>query len=103
MFFHKPITTVPRTGSHNLTVLDFYADWCIPCKMQAPAFAQAEQALGGLAEFRKVNIEHEEELSERLGIMSIPTCVILQDGNPVWRNVGVTSKADLIAAVRHFA
>ena len=82
-------------------VLDFYADWCAPCRMQAPIFQQAEAALQGQASFYKVNIEEQPELAARFGVMSIPTIVAIHNGQPRWRSVGVTSKDEIVAAVNN--
>jgi len=81
-------------------VLDFYADWCGPCRMQGPLFAQAEAALQGQAEFVKVDIERQPELAARFGVMSIPTIVVVKGGQTRWRNVGVTGKDEIVSAVR---
>jgi len=88
-----------QTGEKPL-VLDFYADWCAPCRMQAPLFQQAEAALQGQAEFRKVDIEQQPELANRFGVTSIPTIVIVQAGQTRWRSVGVTGKEKIVAAVK---
>ena len=81
-------------------VLDFYADWCGPCRMQAPQFQQAEAALQGRAEFYKVDIEEQPALAARFGVMSIPTIVVVHGGQTKWRNVGVTGKDQIVAAVQ---
>jgi thioredoxin 1 len=87
------------TGDQPL-VLDFYADWCAPCRIQGPIFAQAEAALAGQAVLRKVNIEREPALAAQFGVMSIPTIAVVKGGKLVFQNVGVTSKDEIIAAVR---
>jgi len=81
-------------------VLDFYADWCAPCRMQAPLFQQAEAALNGQAAFYKIDIEQQPELAARFGVTSIPTIVVAQGGQTRWRSVGVTGKEEIVAAVR---
>ena len=91
--------TALQTGGKPL-VLDFYADWCGPCRMQAPLFQQAETALNGQAAFYKIDIEKQPELAARFQVMSIPTIVIVQGGETRWRNVGVTGKDEIVAAVR---
>ena len=86
--------------SEKPMVLDFYADWCMPCRMQSPQFQQAEAELEGLAEFFKIDIEQLPELAARFEVMSIPTIVVVQGGQTRWRNVGVASKDEIVAAVR---
>jgi len=81
-------------------VLDFYADWCVPCRMQAPLFHQAQEALQGQAEFYKVNIDQQPALAARFDVMSIPTIVVVRGGQMRWRSVGVTGKEEIVAAVK---
>lgn len=80
-------------------VLDFYADWCVPCRMQGPQFQQAEAQLTGKAEFFKVDIEAQPGLAARFEVMSIPTIVVTLGGKMRWRSVGVTSADEIVAAV----
>jgi len=81
-------------------VLDFTADWCGPCRMQAPLFQQAQEELRGLAECYKVNVDQQPALAVRFNVMSIPTIVVVQGGQARWRSVGVTSKEEIVAAVK---
>jgi len=92
------LETILQT-SEKPVVLDFYADWCVPCRMQAPIFKQAEAALQGQAEFYKVDIDAQPALAARFEVMSIPTIAIVRGGKLCWRNVGVTGKDEIVAAV----
>jgi len=93
------LETILQTGEKPV-VLDFYADWCVPCRMQAPIFKQAEAALEGQAEFYKVDIEAQPALAARFDVMSIPTIAVVQGGKLCWRSVGVTGKDEIVGAVR---
>ena len=95
----KELDTLLQT-SEKPVVLDFYADWCGPCRMQGPIFQQAEAALAGQAEFHKVDIDAQPELAARFQVMSIPTIAVVHGGQLRWRNVGVTGKDEIVAAVR---
>ena len=95
----RDFETALQTGEKPM-VLDFYADWCGPCRMQGPLFQQAEAALQGRAQFYKIDIEQQPELAARFGVMSIPTIVVAQGGQARWRSVGVTGKEEIVAAVQ---
>lgn len=85
----------------KLVLMDFYADWCGPCKMQGPIFeALAEdEEYRDKAEFRKVNVDKEGELAAEKSIMVVPTVILEKDGVEVQRWMGVTSKEELIKAI----
>lgn len=72
-----------------LAMVDFWADWCGPCKMVAPSVEQIAKEYEGKVLVGKVNIDEEPELAQRFGIMSIPTLVFLKNGQEVERKVGV--------------
>jgi thioredoxin 1 len=77
-------------------LLDFYADWCGPCRMVAPVLeeiaAERRDVLVG-----KVNVDEEPELASKFGVFSIPTLVVLKDGKEMTRAVGAKPKEQLIA------
>ena len=73
-----------------MEILDFYADWCGPCKMFAPTMDEFKVAHPDV-KVTAVNIDEEEELAEKYEVSSIPCVVVLKDGEEVARNVGVIS------------
>ena len=75
-------------------VCDFYADWCGPCKMLAPVLENASEKFAGRAEFVKVNVDENPELSVRYGIMSIPFVAVFKDGELSAKSVGYMAKSE---------
>jgi len=87
-------------GSDLPVVVDFWAPWCGPCKMMAPAFAQAASALPLKAQFLKVNTENEQMLGAQYGIRSIPTMILFKNGVEVDRVSGAMSADQIISWVQ---
>lgn len=81
-------------------VVDFWAPWCGPCKMMAPAFEQAAAQLEPHIRLAKVNTEREQAISASLNIRSIPTLVIFRGGREVARQPGAMGTADIVRWVR---
>ena len=77
-------------------VVDFWAPWCGPCKMMAPAFAQAAARLEPRVRLAKLNTEDEPEIAARYGIRSIPTLVIFEQGREVARQAGAMDLGNLL-------
>lgn len=75
-------------------LIDFYADWCMPCKMLAPVIEEISQE--GVAKVCKVNVEDEVELAERFSVMSIPTLVVMKNGKVVHTATGLRPKRDIL-------
>ena len=76
-------------------VVDFWAPWCGPCRMMAPAFEKVSQDLHGQARFVKVNTEVEQALAARYNIRSIPTLAVFAGGREMARQAGAMSATDL--------
>jgi thioredoxin 1 len=78
-----------------VTVVDFWADWCGPCKMQTPVLEDLDQAYGDQVKFASLDVDQNQELAQSLGIMSIPSLVIFKNGMPTEKVVGFHPKAAL--------
>jgi len=70
-------------------LVDFWASWCGPCKMLAPVFEDLDHQYEGKVVVGKVNVDEEQELAIRYGVMNIPTVIFFQDGREIDRKVGV--------------
>ncbi|MFZ2470844.1 MAG: thioredoxin [Methanothrix sp.] len=84
----------------KLILMDFYADWCGPCRMQAPIFEDLAKDLSDKVVFRKIDVDKESDLAVEKGIMVVPTIILEKDGVQVQKWMGVTSKEELIRAIR---
>ena len=81
--------------SKGAVVVDFYADWCGPCKMMAPTFAEAAVAYAGKVVFAKLNIDTSREIAIENRVMGVPTLLFFKDGAVVDRVTGVIEKSTL--------
>ena len=84
----------------GLALVDFWATWCGPCRMQAPILEKLDAELGGSVKVCKVDVDEEPDLARRFGVMSIPTLIAFRDGQAVAQRVGVLSLDALKAMLR---
>lgn len=85
--------------SDKPVIIDFYADWCGPCKMMSPIIDSIEEELGDKVKVGKVNSDENLKLVEQYGIMSIPTIVIIKNGQTIKTFLGVTDKKEIIDSI----
>ncbi|CDZ80431.1 Thioredoxin [Candidatus Rubidus massiliensis] len=86
--------------AEGVSFIDFYADWCGPCRMIAPIIEQLSQHLHGKAKVAKVDIETAQNVASSYQIVSIPTIIIFKDGKEVDRIVGVRTFDDFLGRVQ---
>ena len=90
-----------RKGSGPILV-DFWAEWCGPCRLMAPILDKVAARLKGRARVAKVDVDENQALAAKFGIMSIPTMILFKDGQIVEQLVGTTSEENLAKLVdRH--
>jgi thioredoxin 1 len=77
--------------SDQPVLLDFWASWCMPCRMFSPTFAEAAEEVSAV-KFGKINVEEQPELARKFRVMSIPTLILVKDGVPVQTSVGMKNK-----------
>ena len=80
----------------NITLVDFYADWCGPCKMIAPIIEEIANERTDIT-IGKVNVDNDAEIAIKYGVSSIPTLIVFKDGKETDRVVGFRQKGDILA------
>ena len=93
----KAITdaTFEQETKDGLVLVDFWATWCGPCRMQGPVIDQLDEEMGDKVTFTKVDVDENPETARAFGIMSIPTLLIKKDGEVVDKVVGYHAKEHL--------
>jgi len=88
------------TIKSGISLVDFWAAWCGPCKVVGPIVDEVADEIGDEANICKLNVDQNKLIAKKYGIQSIPTLIIFKDGNPVQKLVGVKPKHAMIKAIR---
>jgi thioredoxin 1 len=88
-----------RTISKGVTLIDFWAPWCTPCKIQGPIVSEVAEEIGDKANICKLDVDQNKKTAAKLKIRSIPTIMIFKDGKAVKQFVGVKTKSVLMKAL----
>ncbi|ASV30794.1 thioredoxin [Maribacter cobaltidurans] len=81
-------------------LVDFYADWCGPCKMLAPILKQVKEDMGDGLKIVKIDVDKNQRLASKYNVRGVPTMMLFKDGKQLWRQSGVLQKNDIIAVVK---
>lgn len=104
----SPITLSDTTfdeeinASSEPVLVDFWAEWCGPCKMIAPILEEIAEEQAGKLKVAKLNVDEAPAIAQRFEVMSIPTMIVFQDGKPAKRLVGAKPKAALVKDLSEF-
>jgi len=115
-FTYKKIKNTPEAETHSaikqlsdanfqaqvksgVTLVDFWAAWCMPCKMMAPVLNETAEALGSTAGIAKLDVDSNRESATKYGVRSIPTLILFKNGKEVNRFVGVKTKDFLLKEI----
>ncbi len=89
-------------GKNQLVLIDFFADWCMPCRMMAPVIEELAREYAGKVLFGKLNVDENPATADRFQVFSIPTLVIMKAGEEVDRIVGFVPKSQVEARLKRF-
>lgn len=95
----KPEPFEQLIQSSTPVFVDFYADWCGPCKAMNPVIQEMAREVKGKARVIKVNIDQSQFASARYNISAVPTFIIFKNGQPVWRHSGMIDKQGLLRSI----
>jgi thioredoxin 1 len=84
-------------------LVDFHADWCGPCKMQAPILKEVSAEINGKARIIKIDVDKNQAIAQQYQVMGVPTLILFKKGKPVWRQSGVTNKQQLLQVLHQMA
>jgi thioredoxin 1 len=84
---------------NGVVLVDFWAAWCGPCKMQAPIVEQVAGQVEGKAKVAKVDVDADPDIAQRFGVRAIPTLIVFKDGKPGGHFVGLTKAETLVSAI----
>lgn len=77
-------------------LVDFFAEWCGPCKMMPPVLSQVKEKMGDSATILKMDIDKNPTFASKYNVQSVPTLIIFKDGNIVWRKTGVIPANEIL-------
>ncbi|TAI49749.1 thioredoxin [Flagellimonas allohymeniacidonis] len=87
-------------NSNERVLIDFYADWCGPCKMLAPILNQVKEELGDDIKIYKIDVDKNPRIANKYQVRGVPTLLLFKDGKTVWRQSGVLQKKDLVDVIQ---
>lgn len=85
------------------TLVDFFAEWCGPCKTLKPILEDVKTEIGSKASIIKVDVDKNPDAAQKFQIRGVPTMIIFKNGKPVWRQSGVLPKNEIVKILKSFS
>jgi len=83
-------------------LVDFFADWCGPCKMMSPILKEVKDTLGNSISIIKINVDMNKQLAAQYEVRGVPTLILFKEGKQLWRQSGVLQKEELIGIIKNY-
>lgn len=87
-------------NENQLVLVDFYAEWCGPCKTMSPILQETKSILKDEVKIIKINVDQYQDLAAEFSVRGVPTLILFKQGKMLWRQSGVLSARDLVAIVK---
>lgn len=84
-------------------LIDFFAEWCGPCKMLSPILKEVKEDLGDAVKIIKIDVDKNQELASNFQVRGVPTMILFKNGKQKWRQSGVLQKNELISIIKNYS
>jgi thioredoxin 1 len=89
--------------SDKPVLIDFYAEWCGPCKMLAPILKEVKEEIGDAVTIVKIDVDASPQASQKFEIRGVPTLILYKNGEQVWRKSGLLDKQSLLSLLKQYS